>query len=352
MAARERFDRVASTYTDMKTAKQMKEQKLSHLSVQKTVRELTGPMMVMAALAAMPSLAVAEETSKQADNSERTVEAQGVPSFVGRPDLSSADKSKYTLFNPTPKELMRDMSTDRPDRTESAYTVDAGHIQVEMDFFNYTYDKDTSGGADTRVKAWGIAPINFKVGLLNNVDLQTVIESYNHVTTEDRVGATKVRQSGFGDITSRLKVNLWGNDGGSTALALMPFVKFPTNQDKLGNNSVEGGLIVPLAIELPAGFGMGVMTEFDFIRDEDGDGHHVEFVNSITVSRDIIGDLGGYVELWSGVSTEEDSDWVGTFDLGLTYGLTDDIQLDAGANIGITRSAETIQPFVGMSFRF
>ena len=37
------------------------------------------------------------------------------------------DKSGYTLFQPVPRELMREMSTDRPDQTESAYTVDAGH---------------------------------------------------------------------------------------------------------------------------------------------------------------------------------------------------------------------------------
>jgi hypothetical protein len=42
-----------------------------------------------------------------------------------------ADKSGYHLFRPTPRELMRELSTDRPDQTESAYTVDAGHVQLE-----------------------------------------------------------------------------------------------------------------------------------------------------------------------------------------------------------------------------
>src|SRR6185503_15979742 len=127
-------------------------------------------------------------------------------------DPSTADKSKYSLFNPTPRELMRELSTDRPDKTESAYSVDAGHFQVEMDLVSYAYDHDTAGAANTRVDAWAIAPINFKVGLLNNVDLQTVIETYNHVTIHDRLTGTKTRLSGFGDITSRVKVNLWGND--------------------------------------------------------------------------------------------------------------------------------------------
>ena len=42
----------------------------------------------------------------------------------------------------------------------------------------------------------------------------------------------------------------------------------------------------------------------------------------------------------------------GTVDLGLTYGLTDNIQLDAGVNIGLTASADDINPFLGLSLRF
>ena len=44
------------------------------------------------------------------------------------------DKSGYNLFNPTPDEYMREMSPDRPDKTDSPFTVDAGHFQLEMDY--------------------------------------------------------------------------------------------------------------------------------------------------------------------------------------------------------------------------
>ena len=267
-------------------------------------------------------------------------------------DLSKIDKSGYHLFNPTPPKFIRELSADRPDKTESPYTVDAGHIQIEADLISYSHDRDTVGGADTRVDAFAIAPLNFKIGLGNRVDLQTLIETYNHVTTDDRIGGSKIRQSGFGDVTSRLKVNLWGNDSGSTALAVMPFAKFPTSHDRLGNNSVEGGIILPLAVELPAGWSMGVMTEFDFIRNGGRDGHHAEYINSITFGHDIIGKLGSYLEFFSVVSTQRHSAWQGTFDVGLTYGLTDNVQLDAGVNIGLTRSAQDINPFAGLSFRF
>jgi hypothetical protein len=49
-------------------------------------------------------------------------------------------KRHHSLFNPTPRSAMRAMSTDRPDTTESARTVDAGHVQVEMSFIDWVHD--------------------------------------------------------------------------------------------------------------------------------------------------------------------------------------------------------------------
>jgi hypothetical protein len=109
------------------------------------------------------------------------------------------DKSSYDLFNPTPAASLRELTPDRPDKTESPYTVDAGHFQVEMDFANYTYDH--SDGITT--KAWNVAPVNLKVGLLNKVDLQFVFDNYLHVRTDDRVAGTSATQSGVGDCTTR-----------------------------------------------------------------------------------------------------------------------------------------------------
>jgi hypothetical protein len=267
-------------------------------------------------------------------------------------DATPTDKRQFNLLRATPRELMREMSTDRPDKTESPYTVDAGHFQIEMDIVTFSYDRYNTDHRNTRVESLSIAAMNLKVGLLNNVDLQVVLEPYTSAREHDRDARVVSKQRGFGDLTIRSKVNLWGNDGGTTAFALMPFVKLPTNQDNLGNNSVEGGIIAPLGVELPFGWGMGVMTELDIVRDDAGGGHHAEFVNTITFGHDIIGDLGGYVEFFSLVNAESGSDWVGTLDLGLTYALTEDIQLDGGINIGVTRSADDLNPFIGLSWRF
>ena len=261
-------------------------------------------------------------------------------------EVQPADKSAYTLFNPTPRQYLRDLSTDRPDVTESAYTVDAGHVQIEIDFLNYTCDRSAGG----EVTTWNTAPINFKIGLLNHMDLQIVFDSYVHEKNRDAGRSTTT--TGVGDLTFRMKMNLWGNDGGQTALALMPFVKLPTHSRGLGNDSIEGGLIIPFAVSLPGDWGMGLMTEVDVLRNEADSGYHLDLVNSITFSHDLVGDLGGYVEFVSILSAESGSRWQATFNMGLTYALTADIQLDGGCNIGVTDAAEDLHPFVGASFRF
>jgi len=247
---------------------------------------------------------------------------------------------------------MREMNTDRPDKTESPFTLDAGHFQVEADILNYGYDRYNPARDDTRVESVSIAPMNLKVGLRNDVDLHLVLETYTSVRTHEVSSGVVRRNHGFGDILVRLKWNAWGNDGGTTALAVMPYVKLPTNQDNLGNHSVEGGVIIPFAADLAAGWSVGLMTQFDLVRDDPGNGRHLEFLNSITFGHDLIGDLAAYAEFFSAVASESGADWIGTVDLGLTYGLTENIQLDTGVNIGITRAAQDINPFLGISWRF
>lgn len=261
-------------------------------------------------------------------------------------------KSAYTLFNPTPTAQMRELTTDRPDQTESPFTVDAGHFQLEMDFFNYTYDREKTGFGYIRTRNWSFAPVNLKVGILNNVDLQLMAEPIvrNESTLEDY--HLKFKSSGFGDVTTRLKINLWGNDGGTTAFGLMPFVKWPLSASGVRNGRTEGGLILPLAIQLGGGWDLGLMTELDFVRNDYDTGYDREWVNSITVSRDLTDKLGFYAEFFTVTGNAPRFKWQGQVDFGLTYALAPGVQLDAGCNFGVTKSVPDVQPFVGISYRY
>lgn len=267
-----------------------------------------------------------------------------------RPGNGTPDKSDYNLLHPTPREIMRELSTDRPDQTESPHTVDSGHFQAELDLVSAVFDSHEAGGGTVRTATWGTS-LNLKVGLLNSVDMQFVIEPFMSERIRDSVARTVDETSGFGDVQTRLKINLWGNDGGKTAFAVMPFVKWPLPGSSLRNGRTEGGIIFPLSVELPAGWGMGLMTEFDFVSDEEGD-YAVEYFNTATFGHHLVGNLSGYVEFAALAAPESDGSWLGQVDVGFTYGFDDNTQLDFGCNFGVTDSAPDYCPFVGFSFRF
>lgn len=250
--------------------------------------------------------------------------------------LHAQDKSAFSLFNPTPRALLRPLSADRPDATESPITVDAGHVQIELSFFDYTRSDHSGDVSD----AWILLDTNVKLGLLNNVDLQFVFSTYTKETDVD----------GFGDVQLRLKANLWGNDGGTTAFGVMPFVKFPTNTE-LSNGEFEGGLIVMLGWDAGATWGLGFQAEADLVYDPVEGEHDVEFSHTVVVGFDVVDPLAAYIEYLGVARAEGETDYQAILSGGLTYGLNPDMVFDAGAQIGLTDLADDLKLFAGMTLR-
>lgn len=254
----------------------------------------------------------------------------------------------YSLFRRTPRAEARPLATDRPDRTESARSIPAGWVQVEANVVAWSRDRE----ADAATRDLGVAQLNLKVGVLPNVDLQLVTEAWSRQTVHGPDGALLAKASGQGLIMGRVKVNLWGNDRGRTALAIMPFVG-AVRQDatpgvRVGRHAV-AGIILPFALDLGGDWSLGAQLEVDFANDVPG-AWRTTWAQSATIGRPIVGPLSGYVELFhaSGGGAPREL----TADGGLTLGVTDDLQLDAGVNMGLSRGADDVNPFVGLAVRF
>jgi len=250
-------------------------------------------------------------------------------------DPTLVDKSGYTLFNPTPRELWRELAPDRPDATESPLTVDAGAWVVEASYLDW---RRNNGDETTTVMS-----TNVKVGLTNSADLQFVFDSYAWEDFAAGGGA-----EGFGDVQLRLKQNLWGNDGGETAFAIFPFVKIPTGT-ALSNGEVEGGLILPFGMDLADGIGLGLMAEIDIVYDEVLDRHDVEFLHSAVLGFDLREKLGLFTE-YIGVTGPRP--YQSYFAGGFTLSLSEDFVLDCGAQVGLNDHSEDLGIFGGFTKRF
>jgi len=281
--------------------------------------------------------------------------AAGVCTVGATAAASAADKSRYTLFNPTPRSEMREMTTDRPDITEVPFTIDAGHFQTESTLFGYARSRPDENGAET--DAYEFALTNLRIGLTNDIELSLVWQPYGVASTEGVELEPSASQSGIGSVDIRAKFNLWGNDDFEkvgSAFAILPVITLPTDSGNgIGVTDIEGGVAAFVAFALPAGFGLGINAGTYAIADEDGSGHHAEYLATASGSYEWTDKFATYAEV-VGLFGLDDPRGGEIFLLGggWTYALTDDVQLDGGMNFGLTSASDRYNPFVGLSMRY
>ncbi len=268
--------------------------------------------------------------------------------LAGTTAQPAVDKSGYNLFNPLPDNLLGDMGTDRPNKTNSPHTLEAGHFQLETGLFSHT--RTTAAGTRTENNSW--LDSTLRIGLTQRTEFDIELPVYQNNRSTDLASHAVDRSSGTGDLTLMLVTNLWGNDTGDTAGGLEFWAKVPTANHNIGNGKLEGGAAFLLDVKLPHDFDLGINNGLGISANDDGDAYHADIINSICVSHALFGSLSGYVEFFSSVPTRNGGGWVGTVDVGAMLMLGKNCQLDAGINMGVTPGADDWQPFVGLSFRF
>ncbi len=246
---------------------------------------------------------------------------------------------------------LRDLTTDRPDVTESPFTVDAGHIQLETTLFGYTRSPANAAGGVTDAYEFGTT--NLRVGVTERLELDVVWQPYGILDPH----GTGFTERGIGSVDLRAKFNLWGNDGparpGDTALALLPYVTLPTDGGNgIGEDEVAFGLIVPLAIDLGGGLGLGINGAANFSRSANDATFDAAVLTSASLAYEWSDVFGSYAEVVWEFSRNGALGEVVAFNTGLTLALGEDWQLDMSVNFGGTRAADRFGSTLGISARF
>lgn len=254
--------------------------------------------------------------------------------------MQDSTKRNFNLLHQTPKSQMRSFETDRPDATESAYTVDAGHFQFETDLFKV--DRSKVNGIKTVQNYFN--SFNAKLGLTNSLDIQLFADMLVHTNITGAI--TSGYNSSFGNITVRLKQNIWGNDGGKTALAILPFVSIPTTS----GTKITGGFVVPLGVSLLSDWDFGTQLETNIETNQSGNGTHLNYLASATVSHPFITKCDFFTE--ASVSRETEIESFEYFlNGGLVFEVKENFKLDTGFYYGLKNTSSKVV-FVGLSFRY
>jgi hypothetical protein len=260
----------------------------------------------------------------------------------------------YTFFNPTPDNRLREFSTDRPDLTEGPFTIDPGRVQTETDIFNYSRSRRDEEGTRTETFLFGATTV--RIGLTKDTELGLVLQPLNAVRTRMIDPARTSWSAGPDVLQVRPKINLFGNDTykdpGAVALGVVPFVNIPTFRNGVGAEHVEGGVALPVSYKVSDKVDIGAMTQIEFVKNDGRPGYHAEYVNSALVTYQIDSKWSTYMEFYTRFGNEGPFGGIVIVGGGFLYKIKDNLQLDFGVNFGVTRAADAINPFIGISKRY
>jgi len=110
---------------------------------------------------------------------------------------------------------------------------------------------------------------------------------------------------------------------------------------------------VPIGFALAGPVSMTLGPEADLLADANGHGKHLALVNVVNVAGPLTRRLTLAGELWNNFNFDP----AGTVrqasaDAALAYAASNDIQVDAGANLGLSRATPDVELYAGISARF
>ncbi len=270
---------------------------------------------------------------------------------------NSSFAKEYSLFNPTPDDKLRPMVTERPTNSDGANTIDPGRFQIETSLISNSRNKDCNQGNCTKTSTTSFADsTNIRLGLTQNSEIQIIATPYSY-KRQQAANSEIDERDGFNDVTIRGKYSFLGNEGEKFGLAIIPFIKLPTNKNDLGNNDIEGGLGIPFSINFDDGFSIGGMTQFNFLKDQNSlddyhKSYHIGYANAIYISQIFNEKYNIYAEYYSFKADVSKSWWQNSANVGIIYSVSKNMKLDAGFGYGLSNAADDLTMFLGTAYRF
>jgi outer membrane putative beta-barrel porin/alpha-amylase len=227
---------------------------------------------------------------------------------------------------------------DRPDITNSAHLVAPGQFQIEL------------GGLYTRVSP---QVTGFGSPALARIGASTWIEA--RIGGDGWVGRTDGidRQSGLGNLQAGAKVRLLSDSHGEPILSVLPLINLPTANPSKGLGSGDMDYTVTLAAGVDVGARGHVDANYGIGKIGAGGSqpHFTQYLMSVSASVSAER-WDPYGEVFWFSRQEPGRSAVAAFDVGTICHLRDRLAIDAGLQIGLSRSAPNLTVFGGLSVGF
>ncbi len=240
----------------------------------------------------------------------------------------------------------QDLVTDRPDQTESSVTVARGQWQIET---GWTVAGDETDGVEVDVQE--LPGTLVRVGLAKNWELRLGWTGW--VREEVGSGAFSEVSEGTGDGELGAKVFLAEEKGGAPEIALLFGTSVPIGEDGMSSErfdpSFRFSFAHTLSDRLSLGYNLGMEWETSV---GDGERHTLSRgIYTVALGIALSDRLGAFVELYGDVAASDSGSPAHAFDGGFTWLLTDTLQLDVAAGVGLSDAADDWFVGLGVSFR-
>src|SRR4051812_22873065 len=204
--------------------------------------------------------------------------------------------------------------TDRPDQTESPFTVPIKHFQIETGFiFEHTNEF---------TKSFVYPTILSKYGLTDNFELRLITDISNTKNTDETVGGLNPVMVGF-------KINITAEKGIVPTTSFIGHLSVPAlATEKLKTTYYAPSFRFTMQHTLSNRLSLG----YNFGEEFDGETAKPVFVYTLTTDYAIAEDFSAYIELYGFALQKAKPDH--RFDAGLAYLFQQNILIDVSGGFG------------------
>lgn len=232
-----------------------------------------------------------------------------------------------------------DISTDRPDQSESPYLVEKGYFQIEA---GITAESDEPVN-DFKINVLSAPSFLFRYGAAKNFELRARIENISSKTTILNTSST---ENGLGPLMAGAKIGLFKEKGSAPETALLLSVTFPFKENSLFQSDYIGAEFrfamsnslsnrVSLSYNIGAEFGAGSPGATG--------------IYTAAIGASLLKQLSIFAELYGFLPQKTSPDH--RFDAGLTYLVLKNVQIDASFGFGISKKSPDFFIGGGVSVR-
>jgi hypothetical protein len=256
------------------------------------------------------------------------------PAALFQPDPTSAAQQSAPLI----------VAPDRPGLGDSTQIVPSGHVGLE---FGYLYTYSDHNGVTTQTQSAPQALI--RVGIHDDqVELRLGATGFVYARIND--GSGTATEDGFTDVVPGIKVRLWDQEPGLPRVCLLASTTVGLGSRDISSRDVEPMLEAPWSykfseeLELDGSFAVSYAS--------DGEDRFFQGSASVSLFYQFTQKFGGFIEYFVVGPNTKGSDAAHFIDGGVTYLLTDRIQLDASVGVGLNQEADNFFAGAGISFLF